>query len=625
MSKHRRWSWSFALWAWVFLLAGIAPLLLMPRASAAEESDPYPNSENTKSNLDIYYPQDGPMVHEDKEYTEGSFTVVNKNDTNGNENLDVQDGSVLVDSSALTADTSGATVNVADGSKFPEKVNNAPNRIRVADEDKDEYGHKYRAELAYIQSVNGNTITLTSPLSRVYEKDKNGRAEIGEVDLMKLVASTPTVTPTKNAILTVKKGNVKLYEDENKVTDITLKKLANNQWEIPPSQLPKTLWVEARETNDANLALHDIEIELEYDGVKDEVRATSVWSKRSHFWNTAKDNPNPPPAKILNGEEDEDEILLSFSSQLDSDLGKGVFHTEGQLEPLHIGAREETEFVLLPPGIGSYVGPDKPITVDMSRQAALRSYVVVSTWICLNDIDFPASGWNRFEIATDDANAPPPQPIDEDNVPAAGKDHVYGIDGPSSKTSESADFRISRVSFRTFARFKFGPNQAFVQPNFSVDGSRGSPLEEHHYIMYVKRAQKALGEVGTYLQDDANPSASFAVPVDGNPGKGTCEGTPDAANAVTEGWKVVYNDGTDTWAVTSTPPGSTGTLTKTDATHWTGKASNGGNVRIEITVTAGAVEFVNEDTFNFTTFKSTASDGKKYEIETGPCTVTDGP
>ena len=590
--------------------------MLMPRASAAEESDPHPNSENTKCNLDIYYPQDGPMVLEDKEYIEGSFTVVNKNDTNGNETLDVQDGSVLVESSALTADTSGATVYVADGSKFPEKVNGAPNRIRVADEDNDEYGHKYRAELAYIQAVADNTITLTAPLSRVYRKDKNGRAEIGEVDLMKLVASTPTVTPTKNAILTVKKGNIKLWATENKQTEINLD--ANHQLPIPPAQLPKTMWVEARETNDANLALHDIEIELEYDGVKDVVKATSVWSKRSNFWNTAKDNPNPPPEKMLNGEEDGDEILETFSAQSDSDLGKGVFHTKGQLEPLYIGAREETEFVLLPPGIGSHVGPDKPITVDMSRQVALRTYVVVSTLGPLDNIDFPVSGWNRFEIATDDIH-----PLDEDNVPAAGKDHVYEIDGPSSKTTESADFRISRESFRAFARFKFGPNQAFAQPNFTVDGSRGSPLEEHHFIMYVKRAQKALGEDGTYLQDDANPSASFAVPVDGNPGKGTCEGTPNADNAVTEGWTVVYNAGNDTWAVTGSD-GSAGTLTKAGNT-WTGTASKGGNVRISITVTAGGTPFANGDTYNFSTFKSTASDGKKYEIETGPCTVTDGP
>ena len=93
---------------------------------------------------------------------------------------------------------------------------------------------------------------------------------------------------------------------------------------------------------------------------------------------------------------------------------------------------------------------------------------------------------------------------------------------------------------------------------------------------------------------------------------------------MTEGWTVEYNEGTDTWAVTSNPPGSTGTLTKAGNT-WTGTASNGGNVRITITVTAGGTAFKGGEKFNFSTFKSMASDGKKYEIETGPCTITDGP
>jgi hypothetical protein len=215
-------------------------------------------------------------------------------------------------------------------------------------------------------------------------------------------------------------------------------------------------------------------------------------------------------------------------------------------------------------------------------------------------------------------------PIDEDNVPAVGKDHVYQIDAPGIlMILLDRDFLMLRFSFRDFARFKFGPNQAFVQPNFSVDGSRGSPLEEWHMLLYAKRAQKETAQAGTYVQDNANPSASFAIPADANTGSGTCVGTPNAANAVTEGWTVVYNAGTDTWAVTGSD-GSGGTLTKAGNT-WTGNASKGGNVRISITVTAGGTAFANGDTFKFSTFKSTASDGKKYEIETGPCTVTDGP
>jgi len=533
MSKHRRWSWSFALWGWVFLLAGIAPLLPTPRASAAEESDPYPNSENTKSNLDIYYPQDGPMVLEDKEYIEGSFTVVNKNDTNGNGQPDVDD------------DDMSAT---------------------------------------------------------------------GEVDLMKLVASTPTVTtPTKNAILTVKKGNIKLWATKNKQTEINLD--ANNQLTIPPAQLPKTMWIEARETDDTKLALHDIEIELEYDGVKDTVRATSVWSKRSNFWNTAKAG-NP---KTLNGEEDDLTILNSFTTLLGSDLGMGPF-------PIGIGGREEQEFVMYPPGIGAYVGPDKPVVVDMSRQGSWRLYEIHSGVGAQNPSDtqdFPPAGPNQFELATDDIDVPPNDPIDEDDVPVAGSDKIYQIDAPLAPKTFNKDFLMGRFSFKEFARFKFGPNKSFIKPNNTVDGSRGSPLEPWHCLVYAKRAQKALGLDGTYVQDNANPSASFAVPADANTGNGTCESTPNADNAVTEGWTVVYNAGADSWAVTGSD-GTSGTLSKAGNT-WTGTASLGGNVRISITVTAGGTAFATGDTFKFSTFKSTATDGKKFEIETGPCTITDGP
>jgi hypothetical protein len=154
-----------------------------------------------------------------------------------------------------------------------------------------------------------------------------------------------------------------------------------------------------------------------------------------------------------------------------------------------------------------------------------------------------------------------------------------------------------------------------------VDGSRGSPLEPWHLLCYTKRDKLALGIAGSFVQDNANPSASFAVPAQGNTGNGTCVGTANAANAVTEGWTVVYNAGTDTCVVTGSD-GSTGTLTKAGNT-WTGTASKGGNVRITITVTAGGTAFANGDTFTFSTFKSGTD--KKYEIETGPCTITDGP
>jgi hypothetical protein len=292
----------------------------------------------------------------------------------------------------------------------------------------------------------------------------------------------------------------------------------------------------------------------------------------------------------------------------------------------------EQEFQLYPAGVGQYVGPGNPVTADMSRQVAdrecdLNDGVVSQSRL----ITFPTQGWNRFEIATDDADS---DPNTEDNVPAPGKDHVYSLDSPSFNLTVDDDFCITRASFREFARFKFGPNQSFVKDGFNVDGSRGSPLvvfnggniEEDpdsawHYIQYVRRDQDGLNESGTYARDAANPSASFAILY--GDGTGTCVGAPNASNAVTEGWTVVYNAMTDTWSVTGSK-GSTGYLTRTGARlPWTGVARKSGADMISLVVTPGGTAFGTGDHFEFSTFKSGTT--KANEIGAGDADILVGP
>jgi hypothetical protein len=552
------------------------------------------------------------------------------NDTNGNGTSDIQDGNVRVTESNLTEDASGKTVKVADGSKFPEKVNNAPNRIRVRDDN--------GGELAYIDSVTGNTITLTENLSRVYKKDDNGKAEIGEVDLMKLVMDSPKDKPANGSaeleLVTVngKIGNVKLWADENKITEI---QLVNNKLSVALNDLPKTVWVEARETDVTELALHKIVFAFKITNnatgktTTDTVRATAVWAERSNFWDTAKTIDPPPappaPAKTLNGDEDEVMILFLFEDRFDSDLGRGTFYADGSASSLYIGNRCEQEFTLYPAGVKAYIpgagenpSVNKPVLVDVSRQASWRNYGIQNgTIIPLSGQDIPTDKWNRNELANDDVSDQ-----DEDNTPT--NEHIYSIDHPSWETTAPADFLISRYGFKEFVRWKFDLNIGFPsnRNGSHVIGSRGTPLEPWHYLLYVKRNQKTLGQAGSYVWDEDAVSTSFAIPQNGNTGNGTCTSTPNADNGVTEGWAVTYNGAPpDTWTVTGTD-GSAGTLAK-QGNVWTGTASKGGSVRITITVTPGGVGFVQNDKFKFSTFKTGAT--KKNEIKTGTIDITAGP
>lgn len=572
--------------------------------AVAAEPDPHPNSEETQSDLTIYYPQNGPKVPEDKEYTVGSFTVANRNDTNGNEVADVNDAGALVADSPLTADASGMTVVVADGSKFPAKVNGAPNRIRVKDDD--------GGELVYIESVTGNEITVAGWLARAYRKDKHGKIEIGEVDLMKLKLDSPkSKPPTGNAVLTIVKGNIKLWDDENKTSPPA--GLAGNTLTVPIASLPKCVWIECGETDETKLTMQGIELQLVVGTATDAVRATAVWAKRINFWDSAATNPNPPPPKKLNGEETGTGILTTFRDRFDSDLGMGTFHGFGQGQPWTIGGRCEQQFQLYPAGVGN----EPHARLDVSRQGGWRYYCMkYGDRTSTDPADLPSAGWNRFEVANDDLNDG-----GDGNTPV--NDHVHSIDGPDFDTSENLDFLVIRASFHEFVRWRFGLDASFPSPREgpNVLGSRGSPLEPWHLLMYAKRAQQALGQSGSFTQDATAVSASFAIPSSTNTGNGTCTGTPDPAKGVTEGWKVTYVAASDTWQVDGTD-GITGTLARVGGI-WTGDAKKGQDTRIHIEIQPGNTAFADGDVFMFSTFKTAVT--KVNEIKTGSIDWKVGP
>jgi hypothetical protein len=87
---------------------------------------------------------------------------------------------------------------------------------------------------------------------------------------------------------------------------------------------------------------------------------------------------------------------------------------------------------------------------------------------------------------------------------------------------------------------------------------------------------------------------------------------------------VTYNGTPDTWTVSTQGNGSSGTLNKQGNT-WTGSASNGNNVTLSLVITQGTSLFQAGDSFQFSTFKSTANLGKQFEIGLGSADVTTGP
>jgi hypothetical protein len=320
-----------------------------------------PKNVKTANLLDIYFPQDGVKVPENDEWWVGSFTVLNLNDTDGNGQVDLQQFKpVLARQAALAADVkTGATTITVQGAEnlFPALVNNAPNRIRLRDD--------YNAELLYIESVKGNQITLKSPVKDDYRAAQNGTVEIGEVDLIPIRVLLPQGAKAGDSIQLSAKGNVQLYESDNKGTGLLNKQGQANviidkdflqrgfKWVYLEARVDLTK--ENRLPDDMGIAtqlnaqgIRGIVIEAKFGKDVDTVRATAVWAIRTNFWNQAKEVvQDGKVVKTLHGDVDPNGAMMKlFKSRLDGDLGMGIYN--GLPAFLTIGGRQESEFTLLP-------------------------------------------------------------------------------------------------------------------------------------------------------------------------------------------------------------------------------------------------------------------------------------
>lgn len=426
--------------------------------------------------------------------------------------------------------------------------------------------------------------------------DKDDGDIPGEVDLIKIVFDRPVPDLGLSVTLTLTGDGTKVKVWKNSTKSEGEEQ--TREFDTTTTEFPVELWVEGRETSGSP---RDVEIKLSYYGVEDIAKATFVWAERTHFWDTHV----PGPAPSLNADADGATIINTFNSFYDHALGYGIFHAMGPTLGLCFGQREQTEFTVYPSGIGSENG----VVLDVSRQGEWRDHAINDgNQRSLGTENFPG-GASRYEEANDD----PAPPIDEDNDPT--NDHIYDVDGPAFALSYDEDFIMSRNTFRSFVRVKFS-GAAFTLGN-DVEGSRCSPLEEWHFLLYVKRGP-AGGD--KYIQD--NNAISASAPRYTGAGNGTMTVPATGANAVTEGWTVK--------CITAQPNGGifsvTGTVSGAQNNYdiTTGEyTSNDPAGRVQFTITDGANDFADGDEFKFSTFKTGAM--KKNEIKTGKIDVTLGP
>jgi len=492
--------------------------------------------------LDIYFSQNGPKLADNEKFTVGSFTVVNINDTDGNDTIDVLDSQVLakdntgkpfqvpLKSDANPSKFEDSVITVADNSFIPARENGALNRIRL----KDNQG----GQLSHITKAMGKEeYTILPGAHRTYKVADGAQIEIGEVDLIKLVVKPPAKKEGKfeEVRVQITKGekNVKLWKTENKGDPAKLDKDGKTitiPWKGPDDKsLPATFWLEVtidldngKLPNDDSieqqlnkLGIRGIQVEATYGtAAPDKVAATGAWAihnPNTQFWNVAKLEGK---TKILHGDDIDpnSRMVSTFKNRFLSELGMGFFLAQGPLEPHAQGGRMEQEFTLLPKGLGK----ERYVLADMARQVEGILYAIREEGQLVKigaGRQFP-SGWSKSEAANDDTSDG--AQIDEDDKTLDNvkpHDHIYQIDGPSIPLVGTNRYHISRANFREYVRFKFGPGVTITQGSVKepgIEGSRGSRLYPWHFLMYGKRANGEQGTPQAYVFDSdvvaaANP------------------------------------------------------------------------------------------------------------------------
>ncbi len=446
-----------------------------------------------------------------------------------------------------------------------------------------------------------------------------------EVDLMQLVLKKPDPDKGGNVTLRLVSGNVKLWTDPTKETEVTLN---GGAVQYPTSELDKTLWIEALS---ASASLRDIVLQLEYQGRIDTVKATAVWVTKTarspwHIRQAADgfpNNPVPGPGNDLPDLTEQDLIdyinksyengeWAGYRAADGSRYGFGTMQEEnGGGDDEMIGGRILYEFKIAPPG-----AEELDVVFDVTRQVQYRDYCIFNGSGTLTPCGSDEFPWLRSpvddnELPNDDAYAD-----GEQNTPV--NRHLYSYDAPgTSIQAETNAFYIRRNTFKEWVRVQVNNASFPAWPNSQeqVRGSRASPKYDWHLIHYLKRDSS-----GKWVEDNANPS--YNTPVFSGTGNGTINVTL-LANAITEGFTATYSLADLKWTLdgTSSDPVTDTQDPAPEDTEWTLTVAG----KITVVITQGATAFANGDEFKFSVFKSTATGGKENEIDEGYIDVTDGP
>jgi len=269
----------------------------------------------------------------------------------------------------------------------------------------------------------------------------NGRDEI---DLMKLIIRKPDPDAGGKVKLKVIASSVKLWEKATKETAVTL---SGGAVEFDTTDLPKTLWVEATAISGA---IRDIELELDYKGSKDKVKATGVGAEQTGFINTGTD---------LFADTDGTAIQESITSA-------GIPFGATAVSPITANGML-MEFKVKPDGVGSEPG----IVFDIVRQKENKAWLIdgktVTEVIQKEPSVFPDTFPTKDEEPNDDT-----VPTDEDNDPK--NNHIYSEDFVGFRSDIAfADRAVSRFNFNEFVRVLVNGG-AFANQNGAIEGSRCS-------------------------------------------------------------------------------------------------------------------------------------------------------